>query len=234
MAFVAIAMAATDGSLRAERVQGVVISCPSWGWEWGTDEMVATMRDLKEIGVSWVQIHPYIQIDREGSTSLRGMPEDGSAPEWLSRPIREAHALGLKIAIVPHVAGWRAGWSWRGDIAFESREGWRRFFESYEKSVVRLARHCRDADAFSVGSELDRTVAGHEREWRQIIAGARAETKAALTYGANWDGYRKIPFWDALDAISLSAYFPLVNHGRRPVAGELDAAWAKVHRQLAA
>jgi hypothetical protein len=217
---------------REEPIRGVIISCQTWGHEWGSDAMVQAMKEVQALGANWIQIHPYGGIDREGNVQMSRLPEDGSAPEWLARPIREAHALGLKIAVVPHVAGWRAGWSWRGDITFEREEQWARFFASYQAWITALARLCRDADAFSVGSELDRLIPGREAEWRAIIAAVRAQTRAPLTYGANWSDYRAVPFWDALDAIGISAYFPLVEHANPPVAAELDAAWVRLRREL--
>ncbi|MBC8011222.1 MAG: hypothetical protein H7067_14135 [Burkholderiales bacterium] len=225
---------ARGGGASAEPpIRGVVISCQTWGHEWGSDAMLTALDEVKALGANWVQIHPYGRIDRAGNVSFGRMPRDGSTPEWLSRPIREAHARGLKIAIVPHVAGWGAGWNWRGDIVFDDPGEWTRFFASYQTWITTMARMCRDADGFSVGSELDRTIAGHEAEWRGIIRTVRAETTAALTYGANWPDYRAVPFWDALDAIGISAYFPLVEHGRAPIAGELDAAWKRLHGELA-
>ncbi len=217
-------------------IRGVVISCQTWGREWGTDEMVTALREVKALGANWVQIHPYLGIDRDGNVSARQLSPDASpedAPEWLARPIREAHALGLKIAIVPHIAGWRSGWEWRGDITFATDAEWARFFSSYQTWIATVARLCRDADGFSVGSELDRTIPDHEAEWRTIIAAVRAETSAALTYGANWSDYQKVPFWDALDAIGVSAYFPLVDHEGPPTAIELDTAWRNLGRELA-
>ncbi len=216
-----------------EPVRGIVISCQTWGREWGTDDMVAALREVKALGANWVQIHPYGGIDRDGNVSLGRLDPADTAPIWLARPIAEAHALGLKIAIVPHLAGWRSGWRWRGDITFDTPEKWARFFQTYQTWITTLARLCRDADAFAVGSELDQTVPNHEPEWRALIAAVRAEkTAARLTYGCNWNAYSKIPFWDALDAIGISAYFPLVDHARPPAADELDASWSRLRREL--
>ncbi|MCF3651556.1 glycoside hydrolase family 113 [Synoicihabitans lomoniglobus] len=214
---------------RDEPIRGVVISCQTWGREWGTDEMVEAMREIKALGANWVQIHPYGSVTREGAVSFGRLPEtSANAPVWLARPIAEAHRLGLKVCITPHLAPWRAGWGWRGDVRFETRAQWDRFFADYREWITRLARLCRDADGFTVGSELDRTIPGHEREWRDIIAAVRAETAAPLTYAANWPDYRRVPFWDALDVIGLSAYFPLVDHDRPPTAAEIDATWRRI------
>ncbi|MBT5900865.1 MAG: hypothetical protein HOH58_02010 [Opitutaceae bacterium] len=218
-----------------EPVRGIVISCQTWGQEWGTDEMVEAMREVKALGANWVQIHPYGAVTRDGEIRMRRMPEDpDEAPIWLKRPIEEAHKLGLKICITPHVAPWRAGWGWRGEITFDSKAKWNRFFQDYKVWITRLARLCRDADGFTVGSELDQTLEGNERRWRDIIAAVREETDAPLTYAANWPDYQKVPFWDALDVISLSAYFPMVNHQRTPAPAELDRTWQRVRGEALA
>ena len=82
---------------------------------------------------------------------------------WLTRPIAEAHRLGLKIMIKPHLAYWGSPFRWRGDITFETDDQWRRFFTQYEAWVTRAAEVCAEADAFVVGTELDRTLASLPR-----------------------------------------------------------------------
>ncbi len=231
----AIAEESNPSPEKDEPIRGIVISCQTWGQEWGTDEMVEAMREVKALGTNWIQIHPYGAVTREGEIRMRGIPEDpDEAPIWLKRPIEEAHRLGLKICITPHVAPWRAGWGWRGEITFDLKAKWNRFFEDYEEWITRLARICREADGFTFGSELDQTLDGNERLWRDIIAAVRTETDAPLTYSANWPDYQKVPFWDALDVISLSAYFPMVKHQRMPESAELDRTWQRVRGEALA
>jgi hypothetical protein len=216
-----------------EPIRGVVISCQTFGREWGSDEMVEAMQEVKALGANWIQIHPYGTVQRDGTIRFgRGMSADDEAPQWLSRPIAEAHRLGLKICITPHIAPWRAGWDWRGDITFETKAQQDTFFREYEQWITRLARFCRDADGFTVGSELDQMLNGREQEWRQIIAAVRAETDAALTYAANWPDYKRVKFWDALDVISISAYFPVAKHDGLPTVQEIDESWQRIRRQV--
>ncbi len=103
----------------------------------------------------------------------------------LTRPIAEAHRLGLKIMIKPHIAHWGSSFSWRGEIGFETDEQWQRFFETYETWITMVAQLAADADAFVVGTELGGTV-HREKEWRQIIAAVRQEFRGPLTYSPNW------------------------------------------------
>jgi hypothetical protein len=210
-------------------VRGMTVSCPTWGREWGSDAMVETMARLKGLGVNWVAIHPYAGIRADGTVvmSQRWYAETS----WLTRPIEEAHRLGLKILINPHLAHWGSPFSWRGAIAFDADEEWQRFFTSYQDWISHLASICRDADGFCVGSELDATVA-HEARWRSIIAAVRAQVPAPLTYAANWDAYERVSFWDALDVIGVQAYFPLVNHESMPTEEELSAAWESILDRL--
>jgi len=213
-------------------VRGMTVSAPRAGQSWGSDAMVETMRGLRELGVNWIAIHPYGSIRGDGEVGGLRLPLDGQAT-WLTRPIEEAHRLGLKIMIKPHLAYWHSPFPWRGAIRFETDEEWERFFTTYTQWITRLAEVCAGADAFVVGTELDATIR-HEQRWRAIIEAVRARTAAPLTYAANWDSYTKVPFWDALDAIGVQAYFPLVDHDRPPDPGELALAWRRIAGELAA
>ncbi len=207
-------------------VQGMTVSCPTWGYEWGTDEMVATLDELKALGVNWVTIHPYASISGDGTVNAHPLDPD-EPPIWLTRPIAEAHARGMSVMIKPHLAYWGSPFSWRGDIDFEDAASRERFFTTYTRWITNVATITAAADAYVVGTELDKLVE-HESDWRKVIASVRAVHPGHLTYAANWDGYQRVGFWDALDAIGVQAYFPLLP-GSAPVTPDrLDTAWRAV------
>lgn len=52
-----------------------------------------------------------------------------------------------------------------------------------------------------------------ERFWRELVAEVRKIYAGPVTYGANFDQYMSVGFWDALDAVALTAYFPLSRYG---------------------
>ena len=203
----------------------MTVSCQTWGREWGTDEMVEAMRQVRDLGVNWITIHPYAEVRGDGSVVMPSRFYD--RPDWLTRPIREAHALGMKIMIKPHLAYWGSPFSWRGEIEFDDDEQWRRFFEQYEAWMRRLVTICGRADALVVGTELDRTVQ-RQREWRRIIEAMRTRFEGPITYSANWTDYEKVPFWDALDVIAIQAYFPLVDEPGLPRVADLDQGWSRL------
>ena len=102
--------------------QGMTVSCPTWGWEWGSDAMVDTMVHLKSLGVDSVAIHPYAAVRDDGTLVVRGQ-DPAHPPVWITRPIAEAHRLGMTIMIKPHLAYWGSSFSWRGAVDFQARWG---------------------------------------------------------------------------------------------------------------
>ncbi len=225
------ALLAWGGASSADeaKVRGVVISTHTDGREWGWDSMGSTIDSIREVGAGWISTHPYAVVRADGSVRFHDFDPE-NPPAHLVRPIAEAHRRGLKILIKPHLAYWGSPFSWRGEIGFEREEQWQRFFEDYERWIVKVARACRDADGFAVGTELGRTLA-HAAEWRGIIGRVRSVSGAALTYAANWDEYETVPFWDALDAIGIQAYFPLTEDDL-PDEAELGRAWRARMEQL--
>ena len=210
-------------------VQGMTVSTPTYGPEWGSPAMDRTLATLASDGANWISYHPYARVHADGRVRARLDPP----PDWLLHPIRAAHARGLKVLVKPHLAYWGSGFGWRGDIHFEDPAARARFHREYADWIVELARLTRDADAFVVGTELDGTL-GEESAWRSLISAVRAVHPGHLTYAANWDRHAEVPFWDALDAVGIQAYFPLVEHDRAPTEAELDAAWDRILAEMAA
>ena len=212
-------------------VRGITISTHGIGRDWGSDAIVPTLEDIRAVGANWVAIHPYANIDADGSLRWSKIDPE-NPPAHIIRPILEAHRLGLSICIKPHIAYWRSPFSWRGEITFQNDEEWRRFWQGYREWIIQLAAVCREADGFVVGTELDLTLA-FEAEWRGLIEEVRNHIDAPLTYAANWTHYERVTFWDALDVIAIQAYFPLTDD---PNYDEQDIrdGWAARMRQLSA
>lgn len=52
-----VAVAMVAGSTGVEpSIRGVVISCQTWGHEWGSDAMVAALAEVKALGANWEQM----------------------------------------------------------------------------------------------------------------------------------------------------------------------------------
>ena len=209
--------------------KGVTVSCQTWGKEWQTPEMAATLDELKSLGANSFAIHPYARIREDGQVQFRVVDDHRhvrTALDW-------ARDKGMSAMLIPHIAYWGTKFSWRGEIKFETAEEWNRFFADYEVWIVEMAKlaEAHGAPVFSVGLEYTHAQK-FEQRWRQIIAAVRAVYRGKVTYGANWNEYADVKFWDALDYIGVLAYFPL-STARNPTPEQLAAGWEKHTAKLA-
>jgi hypothetical protein len=203
--------------------KGVTVSCQTWGVEWQTPAMAKTLDELQSLGANSVAIHPYARISEDGHVRFRTIDND----RHITVPLEWARERGMAVMLVPHIAYWGTKFSWRGEIDFTSETEWDRFFSEYETWIVTMARlaESHGAQLFCVGLEFTHAEKFDAR-WRQIIASIRKVYHGKLTYGANWNEYANVRFWDALDFIGVLAYFPLTDRPN-PSTAELTAAWSK-------
>jgi len=65
--------------------------------------------------------------------------------------------------------------------------------------------HC---EMFCLGCEMSSTE-GFEQKWRNLILESRKRYDGLLTYNVNHGKAQDVRFWDALDVIGMSGYYPL-------------------------
>lgn len=192
---------------------------------YGSPASADSLRNVKALGADWIAIMPFGFQRSEPHVRLGGYETDDS----LRGATEQAHALGMHVLLKPHV--WirdeRAMERWNDDE-------WRQWFADYATFITHYATLARDmrADALSIGNEL-KLATKHEGEWREVIRAVRAIYKGPLTYGANFDEVFDVRFWDVLDWIGVSAYFPLAENAS-PDRATLVAAWQPVASRLEA
>lgn len=101
--------------------------------------------------------------------------------------------------------------NWRGNFGVKNFSDWKIWESGYEKFILENARIADSAqvDLFCIGTELSISAVERESFWRNLISKVRHIYKGPITYSANWDNYQNIKFWNDLDYIGISAYFPL-------------------------
>lgn len=145
--------------------------------------------------------------------------------EPLRRTLAQARASGLDAMLLPIVLLEEAGPDdWRGNIRPSDPDAW---WRSYGAAMRRYARIAGEEGAawFSIGSELA-SMESHADAWRALAGAIRAESPGLrLLYSCNWDHlHGPEPWWDAIDAIGVSAYYELADGPGAP-QWALDAAW---------
>ncbi len=181
---------------------------------YGTERCEVALEELAALPAGWVALTPFGRMDDLDSTDIL---HDFEIPveeneERIRRTARAARALGMRVALIPHLYVMSGGW--RGRIDPGGEDGWREWFDAYEGFVLRFARLAAEieADLFSVGVEFASSTNDRSERWRELIAEVRAVFPGHLTYSANWDEVEWVPFWDALDVIGVNAFWPLASH----------------------
>ncbi len=206
------------------------------GLGYGSDASKRELTNLQGMGVDWVALTPFGYQHSARQDYVAGFDPDKPLADFVSpktnpnqpRPGRDstltdrhlaeqvaaAHTLGVKVLIKPHI------WSrdfWRGDdwhgtidqISHGDHERWRRSYLRFMLHYARLAQET-GADALCVGTELLSQTTRYPEDWRTLIREVKKVYRGKLTYAAHWDQeFEAIDFWDELDAIGISAYFPL-------------------------
>ncbi len=162
-------------------------------------------------------------------------PGISPALETVSRTLRQVREAGMRATLMPVVRFLeRAPHEWRGTIL--PADGVEAWFEAYGAFVLPLAEIAQQegCERFIVGSELN-SLEPFEREWRSLIAEVRRRFGGRVTYSANWDRGAQVGFWDALDELGMTAYFPLLDGPPgRSTAEAIADAWERPRRKIRA
>ncbi|MBK9168301.1 MAG: hypothetical protein IPM24_12645 [Bryobacterales bacterium] len=173
---------------------------------YGAESVSGMLDRLAGHGVDSIAVVPY-------GFAPRGEPVVRFGGGWerdadMERLSAEARRRGMLVLLKPQI--WlRRGYP--GEIEFDSEEDRARWFAEYARFLEHYAKLATriEADLFSIGVEFAR-MTRHESEWRSLIALARRHYNGPLTYtAAHGPEFESVRFWDALDYIGLSNYYPL-------------------------
>lgn len=187
-----------------------------------------SLKKLSSLGVEYLSLCVTRYQEQYNSTEIK-ITDQTSSDKSIKHVITEAHKLGLKVMLKPHIdlIDNTDGTYWRADIGFAQEEDWQKWFSEYEKFILHYAKMAEklDVEIFCVGTELSFT-SQKEAEWRNIISKTKDVYSGELIYAANWDNFKNIKFWDDLDYVGIDAYFPLTNQ-TSPSVEDLKLGWKK-------
>jgi hypothetical protein len=212
---VAVAALAASPACPAASIRGVTLAPIEDGMlgpvGYGSDRCAIAIEEIAGLGAGWLSITPFGRMDDLQSTEIEPDFEIPVArnEELIRATAAMARGEGLRVAIIPHV--YVMSGEWRGEIDPGDEAAWDEWFDSYEAFVLRFARLAEEvgAELLSIGVEFKSSSNWREAAWRRLIADVRRVYHGALTYSANWDEVEEVPFWDALDAIGVNAFWPL-------------------------
>jgi glycosyl hydrolase family 113 len=202
------------------------------------EETLGDLQKMRAAGINTVTVDVWENVD--SSTSTRIHPDDTEhnitlSPEQLQSAIRRAKEANMRVYFMPKLWCPKCTHTWRGILQPSPRET---FYENYNAFLAKYADIAKRAgvDVFVIGSEMNSTQT--DPQWREVAQKAKAAFGGPISYVANWDTVRVpadpnfvIGFWDLVDELGISAYYPLVDD-ERPTVSQIREGWhSSSHRQ---
>lgn len=181
---------------------------------------------VRDSRAQWIAFSPYAYLPEGGNTIVwnSGYSWWGEGIEGIRQCLRFADSLNLKVMLKPQI--WIGRGSYTGDLTYANEADWVALEQSYRSYIMEFAALADSlpVDLMCIGTELDRFAAQRPDYWLKLINDVKTQYRLKLTYSANWDSHQKIPFWDHLDYIGVSAYFPLTGE-LAPSLDQLKSGW---------
>lgn len=134
----------------------------------------------------------------------------------------------IKVMLKPQI--WISRGEFTGYVKLTSEADWSVLENSYSNFILEYARLAQEkrVELFCIGTELELFIANRPKYWNRLIKKIKTIYKGKLTYAANWDEYKRTPFWNQLDFIGVDAYFP-VSEEKTPTVEACIVGW-KTHK----
>lgn len=168
---------------------------------------------IERTGTNFIMLVPNGLQDTPQSETIDYHSQASMSDEELTKMVDYIHEKGLRVALKPTV-NCKNG-TWRAHISFFDEDvvcepKWSNWFASYTKFQCHYAKLAEKngCDMFLAGCEM--VMSEHrEEEWRKLIADIRGEYSGTVSY--NTDKYQedRVKWWDCVDVISSSGYYPI-------------------------
>lgn len=180
----------------------------------GRAETLESLKNMKKrTGADFVILVPNAVQDTPQSERIDFTSDATMGDGELTEFIRKAHGMGLRTALKPTV-NCRNG-TWRAHINFFDKDvpcepKWGNWFKSYTDFQLHFAEIAQKegCEMFLPGCEMVQSER-QEDEWRRLIEDIRGVYGGPVSY--NTDKYQEdnVKWWDAVDIISSSGYYPI-------------------------
>ena len=182
------------------------------------------LENAKDLGLTHVALVAQASMSNIHSAIVSLDSPHATSLTTIKQVAELSRSLGLKVIIFPIL--WineRHEGEWRGTLNPTDLNVWWTSYENWISKLALIAQQCR-ATHLSIGSELS-SLEIHEGRWRALIRRLRASFSGKLMYSANWDHYQHVGFWDALDIIGVTGYYPLALEERTSDIKSMVSRW---------
>ncbi len=201
-------------------IKGITFGAFAGRGSFETKEAYKSMDNLIErTGANFIMLVPNGVQDTPQSETIDFTSQATMSDEELIKMIAYIHGKGLHVGLKP-TANCKNG-TWRAHINFFDKDvpcepKWSKWFVSYTDFQLHYAKIAQKTgcEMFLAGCEM---VMAERRadEWRQLIADIRKVYDGLVSY--NTDKYQEdnVTWWDCVDVISSSGYYPIDDWDRQ-------------------
>lgn len=155
----------------------------------------------------------------------------GETKEGAKQYIKALYEQNIKVMLKPQI------WVWHGEftgyIEMQNETDWKVLEASYSKFILEYAELAQEMNVniFCIGTELEKFIEGRPDYWNKLIVEIKKIYKGKLTYAANWDEFKRTPFWKHMDYVGIDAYFP-VSDNKTPGVEECIKGWQQHKKNI--
>lgn len=155
----------------------------------------------------------------------------GETIEGARQYIKKLRLNQIEIMLKPQIWIWRGEYT--GHLQMQSEKDWEVLEQTYRSFILDYAQLAEDekVSLFCIGTELELFVKHRSDYWQKLIGEVRKVYNGKLTYAANWDEYKRVPFWKQLDYIGIDAYFP-ISDLKTPKLNKTEEKWKEWGKEL--
>lgn len=204
--------------------------------QYRTEEGIKSQELLYQTGINWMCLAVMLTQETAHSTKIEFDFGSSSSDRDIMAAVERAHNNGIKVCLKPMVncrdGVWRAYINF-ADSDFEGRDPyWDKWFESYGNFMKYYAELAEETgcEMLCIGCEMSGTER-KEKHWRKLIAEIRQIYSGKLIYNTNHGREEEVLWFDAVDYIGTSAYFPVAKEGGAS-SEDMQKAWMWVRDNM--
>lgn len=182
---------------------------------------------VKNVHANYAAVMPFAFIRNIEQPTLLFNTERqwyGERKEGVKQYIEMLQQNDIKVMMKPQI--WISHGEFTGYMKMDSEENWKLLETSYRDFILTFLDVAVEMNiaSFCIGTELEQFIVHRPAFWNDLISEIKKLYKGKLTYAANWDEYKRVPFWDQLDYIGVDAYFP-VSDMKTPTVADAQQGW---------
>ncbi|MDF2586422.1 MAG: hypothetical protein K0S41_263 [Anaerocolumna sp.] len=203
-----------------------------------TQKAMESVDRLCETGTEWMCLAFNIQQKTYSSTEILFDYRRTITDKDVIFAINRAHEKGLKVCLKPMIncddGMWRALINFPDEDMMGNDKYWKAWFESYSAFLCHYAEIAEDynCEMFCLGCEM----LGTERKetfWRSLIKEVKEIYHGPLVYNTNHGKEENVKWFDELDYIGTSAYYPVAEYPGDSLEN-MTNKWRQIAKKLKA